>query len=204
MPVPEESRSAVPESRPEGRGGQELPTVGPGSERFEQRLQRLDAWDAAWTRPDARYPRAEALRLLVTRGILLLLCLVPLVLTLTRVWHWWLWLAVALPALVLVEAVVRLVLVPRAARARGYAERADDLLVRRGIVFHTLTVVPYGRLQYVEVSSTPWGRLFGLSRVELHTASASTDAVLEGVAHDEAVRLREEISRRGRDRLAGL
>ena len=60
-------------------------------------------------------------------------------------------------------------LVGRQAAAIGYAEREDDLLVRRGILFRDLVVVPYGRMQYVDVQAGPVDRRFGIARVQLHT-----------------------------------
>jgi membrane protein YdbS with pleckstrin-like domain len=61
-------------------------------------------------------------------------------------------------------------------RSWGYVERVDDLLVTHGAMFKKLTVVPYGRMQLVDVEAGPVERLFGLVRVKLHTAAASTDA----------------------------
>ncbi len=39
--------------------------------------------------------------------------------------------------------------------AHGWAEREDDLLIKRGRLWRSVTVVPYGRMQYVEVTSGP-------------------------------------------------
>ena len=40
-------------------------------------------------------------------------------------------------------------------RSWRYAERADDLLISRGVLWREVTVVPYGRMQLVEVTSGP-------------------------------------------------
>lgn len=103
-----------------------------------------------------------------------------------------------------VVAVVSLVVVPRQVRAWGYAEREEDLLVRHGVMFRALTVVPYGRMQYVDVSAGPVDRALGLATVRLHTASASTDATIPGLTKDAAARLRDRLSQAGRAQLAGL
>ena len=95
-------------------------------------------------------------------------------------------------------------LVGRQTRAIGYAEREDDLLVRRGIMWRQIVVVPYGRLQYVDVQAGPVDRLFGIARVQLHTASAATDAVIPGLPPAEAARVRDRLAARGQARLAGL
>lgn len=95
-------------------------------------------------------------------------------------------------------------IVGRQVRSIGYAEREDDLLVRRGIVRRQIVVVPYGRLQYVDVQAGPVDRMFGIARVQLHTASAATDAVIAGLPPAEAARVRDRLSARGQARLAGL
>lgn len=93
---------------------------------------------------------------------------------------------------------VRLVLV------HGWAERDDDLLVRRGRLVRRVTVVPYGRMQYVEVIAGPIARAFGLCSIKLHTASPGTDATLDGVPAAEGERLRDRLTERGEAQLAGL
>ncbi|GAB2471729.1 PH domain-containing protein [Xylanimonas ulmi] len=98
----------------------------------------------------------------------------------------------------------RAALIPRQVRAIGYAERDDDLLVRKGILFRSLVVVPYGRMQYVDVSAGPLDRKLGIAQVQLHTAAAATDATIPGLAPHEAERLRDRLSARGEARLAGL
>jgi membrane protein YdbS with pleckstrin-like domain len=89
-------------------------------------------------------------------------------------------------------------------RAWGYAERADDLLVRRGILVRRLSVVPYGRMQFVDVTAGPVDRLFGLATVQLHTAAAATDARIPGLTVQEAHRLRDRLAALGEAQAAGL
>ena len=113
----------------------------------------------------------------------------------------WLW---VLPALVLALGLWIALLVPRQVRALQYAERADDLLVRRGIMFRQLVVVPYGRMQYVDVTAGPLARKFGIASVQLHTASPATTATIDGLPPEEAARLRDRLASRGEARLAGL
>jgi uncharacterized protein len=89
-------------------------------------------------------------------------------------------------------------------QAWGYAERGDDLLVRRGLLVRRLSVVPYGRMQLIEVTAGPIDRIFGLATVQLHTASASTDARVPGLADAEAQRLRDRLAALGEARATGL
>ncbi|MFI1168407.1 PH domain-containing protein [Streptomyces sp. NPDC020801] len=96
------------------------------------------------------------------------------------------------------------VLLGRNWRSWRYAERADDLLISRGVLWHEETVVPYGRMQLVEVTSGPVERHFGLATVQLHTAAAATDATIPGLRPAEAERLRDRLTELGEARSAGL
>ncbi|MFE9449122.1 PH domain-containing protein [Streptomyces sp. NPDC006739] len=96
------------------------------------------------------------------------------------------------------------VLLGRNWRSWRYAERADDLLISRGVLWREETVVPYGRMQLVEVTSGPVERYFGLASVQLHTAAAATDATIPGLHPAEAERLRDRLTELGEARSAGL
>ncbi|MFE1027242.1 PH domain-containing protein [Streptomyces sp. NPDC058818] len=113
-----------------------------------------------------------------------------------------LWAALALlPAALLAWGWVML---ERNWRSWRYAERADDLLINRGVLWWEETVVPYGRMQLVEVTSGPVERHFGLASVQLHTAAAATDATIPGLDPAEAERLRDRLTELGEARSAGL
>jgi len=100
------------------------------------------------------------------------------------VWGWW--------------------LIGRRVRAYGYSEREDDLLVTSGILFRRLVIVPYGRMQLVDVTSGPIDRSLGITTVQLHTAAATSDAAIPGLPPDEASALRDRLSAVGEKRSAGL
>lgn len=95
-------------------------------------------------------------------------------------------------------------LVARRYRSWGYAEREDDLLVRRGVLFTRMSVVPYGRMQFIDVAAGPLERAFGLATVHLHTAAAATDARIPGLEREEAGRLRDRLAELGEAQAAGL
>jgi hypothetical protein len=95
-------------------------------------------------------------------------------------------------------------LIGRRVRSFGYAEREDDLLVTSGIMFRRLVVVPYGRMQLVDITAGPIDRSLGVSTVQLHTAAASTNATIPGLPPAEAAGLRDRLAARGEQRSAGL
>lgn len=96
------------------------------------------------------------------------------------------------------------VVAARRVRAWGYAERSQDLLVRRGVMFRRTSVIPYGRMQYVEVTAGPFERAFGLATVQMHTAAAASDARIPGLPAAEAARLRDQLSTLGESHAMGL
>jgi hypothetical protein len=89
-------------------------------------------------------------------------------------------------------------------RAWRYQERHEDLIVARGVMVQRLSVVPYGRMQFVEVTAGPVERIFGLSTVKLHTAAAASDARIPGLERDEAARLRDRLTELGESMAAGM
>jgi membrane protein YdbS with pleckstrin-like domain len=104
----------------------------------------------------------------------------------------------------LLAGVVVDVLFQRRVGAWGYLEREDDLLIRRGLLVRRLSVVPYGRMQFIDVTAGPVERSLGLATVRLHTAAAATDARIPGLAADEAARLRDRLAELGEANAAGL
>ena len=89
-------------------------------------------------------------------------------------------------------------------RSWGYTERADDLLVTHGVLFRRLVVVPYGRMQLVDVTATFVERWLGIATVRLYTAAATTDARIPGLRAPDAARLRDRLAEKGEARSAGL
>ncbi|MBM0233029.1 PH domain-containing protein [Micromonospora sp. STR1_7] len=114
------------------------------------------------------------------------------------------WLFGVALAVVVVLGLWRAVAVVRAVRAWGYAEREDDLLVRHGLLVRRLSIVPYSRMQFVDVSAGPLERAFNLATVQLHTAAAASDARVPGLRPAEASRLRDRLTALGEDRAEGL
>ena len=110
---------------------------------------------------------------------------------------------ITLGAVVIAEVTAEVILLRRF-KAWGYAERAEDLLVRRGVLVRRLSVVPYGRMQFVDVVAGPLERSWGLATVRLHTAAAASDARVPGLPAAEAERLRDRLAMLGESRAAGL
>ncbi len=89
-------------------------------------------------------------------------------------------------------------------RSWRYTEREDDLLLTHGVLWRRQLVVPYGRMQAVDVQAGPVDRAFGVASVQLHTATQRTSARIPGLLPAEAERLRDTLAERGEARQAGL
>jgi len=98
-----------------------------------------------------------------------------------------------LPIVVVALAIVAL-LPLRRYNARGFAMSDDRLRVVRGVLFRADVVVPFSRVQHLDVTQGPIERLFGLATLTLHTAGTHNHSVaLPGLDHARASAMREEI-----------
>jgi uncharacterized protein len=89
-------------------------------------------------------------------------------------------------------------------RSWGYAEREDDLLVTHGVFVTRIVVVPYGRMQFVDVTAGLLEQWMGIATVRLHTAAAATDARIPGLPAADAALLRDRLTHKGEARSMGL
>ena len=92
----------------------------------------------------------------------------------------------------------------RRVAAWGYAERDDDLMVRRGVLIRRQSVIPYGRMQFIDVTAGPVERTLGLATLRMHTAAAASDARIPGLDQAQAAKLRDQLASLGEARAAGL
>ncbi len=97
----------------------------------------------------------------------------------------WLWL---LPLVRLAWAVFwPMVDTPR----RGYAVRDKDILYKAGVLWRSVTAVPYNRVQHAETGNSPMERRFGLARLTVFTAGTTGgDLRIDGLDAATAERLR--------------
>jgi membrane protein YdbS with pleckstrin-like domain len=110
----------------------------------------------------------------------------------------------AIPAAVALIAMVAWLVERGRYRAWGYAERDDDLIITRGLLFRRVSVVPYGRMQFIDVTAGPIDRAFGLATVQLHTAAAASDARIPGLLRADADTLRDRLAMVGEAKATGL
>ncbi|HET9819190.1 MAG TPA: PH domain-containing protein [Rhodanobacteraceae bacterium] len=163
-------------------------------------MATLNDFDAgeAWLRPSPQLWRLRRIQGGMAAGIAIVAAGVAV--GIQTVWWWGLIAA----AVVCCIALLAMRALRRRVHSWQYLERDDDLMVARGLMVRRLSVVPYGRMQFVDVVAGPFERMFGLSTLHMHTAAAASDAVIPGLAREEAQRLRDALSRLGEARAAGL
>ena len=95
-------------------------------------------------------------------------------------------------ALIAAYLVIRVPL--RRYRARGYHQGDDRLRVVRGFLTRFDTVVPFGRVQHIDVRQGALERAYGLATLVLHTAgNHNASVVLPGLLREDAMAMREAI-----------
>jgi uncharacterized protein len=106
-----------------------------------------------------------------------------------------LWPTGALIGVVVVIALAAIIRIPaRRYSARGYQISADRLRVVRGLLMRHDTVVPFSRVQHIDVNQGPLERFFGIATLTLHTAGNHNASVsLPGLAEPLAREMREDI-----------
>jgi uncharacterized protein len=150
-----------------------------------------------WRRVSPRLATARRLPVSGLTAVLALACVLAAV-ALDSTWP-----LVGLPVLAAFLAWLWWV-VGRQVGAVGWVEREDDLAVTQGLMWRRLVVVPYGRMQFVDVTAGPLERWLGIASVQLHTATPATSAAIPGLTPAEATALRDRLSALGEARAAGL
>ncbi len=111
------------------------------------------------------------------------------------------WLVTGIAVPVLIAAAFLLPL--RRYRAWGYEQREDELIVKHGLMVRQLTVVPFGRVQHIDIERGPLQRALGLATLVLNTAGTRGAAVrLPGLRPDTAEEMRDHIRGKIRQDLA--
>jgi uncharacterized protein len=76
----------------------------------------------------------------------------------------------------------------------GWVLRDKDIVYRTGVLWQTVTAVPFNRIQHAETSSNPLDRWFGTAALKLYTAGGSGgDLRISGLPAGTAERLREKV-----------
>lgn len=100
-----------------------------------------------------------------------------------------------LPSVIGIVALIATAIAPgRIFRRLGWRADGDQLQVVRGWIIHVDTIVPFVRVQHIDVSRTPLDKIFGTATLVIHTAGTHNNVVVvPGLAPDRADDLRSTI-----------
>lgn len=115
----------------------------------------------------------------------------------------WSWLAIGSVVLLLLW-IWLMWLIGVQVRAISWAELPEELAIRKGRIWRRLITVPYGRIQYVDLTSGPYKRRLGLADIAVNTASPASSGDIPGLPADVAEELRVRLAARGEAQRAGL
>lgn len=160
---------------------------------------RIDVTTGEWRRVSMTYAWADVVTTLIAGVVVAGFASVPA--GIGTGWPWWTF--VIMGGVFGLFVVIALFSFFRV-RTIGYQLRADDLLMRRGMIYRRFVAVPYGRMQMVDITRGPIERMLGLSQLKFITAAATTAVSLPGLKADEAERLRDHLVTVAETRRAGL
>ena len=99
--------------------------------------------------------------------------------------------------------VLRLIIIPLGFKKKSYSLRDKDITYRSGLLWHSVTTIPFQRIQHAEVNRGPLEQLFGLASLKVYTAGGgSTDLQVSGLLPENADQMKDFILKRisGNDR----
>ena len=81
----------------------------------------------------------------------------------------------------------------------GFALREHDITWRTGIIFPSVTTIPFCKIQQVSIRQNPVSRLFGLYSVHIvNGAQMMADTVIPGLAREKADEVKELLIERAK------
>jgi uncharacterized protein len=119
------------------------------------------------------------------------------------VWASWPW-AAGWTAAALAAFAAGWLLAGRFRGSWGYAEAAEELYLTYGVLVRQLVVVPYGRMQVVDVTADLLEQALGIATVRVRTAASTADIRVVGLPLAEAVQLRDRLAARSESFSTGL
>ena len=105
------------------------------------------------------------------------------------------WAAGLVPLAIGILAAIVIIVAPRRVfRRLGWKVEGDQLQAVRGWLIHVDTIVPFVRVQHIDVSRAPLDKMFGTAALVIHTAGTHNNVVVvPGLSPERADALRSMI-----------
>lgn len=110
---------------------------------------------------------------------------------------WW---CVAAEALIAISLVANLMILRKAYQFKGYALREHDITYRSGVIFPTVTTIPFARIQQVSISQNPVSKYYGLCSVDITNGAQGLSSVtIPGLSVEKAESIKNAVTRQLND-----
>lgn len=104
------------------------------------------------------------------------------------------WISIIVLSVVSVFFILRSIEIEKGFPIRKFGIRQHDMIYQYGFFYFTETVVPYNRIQHVEIKQGPLSRIFSLYSLRLYTAGASSgDLIIDGLDKVTAQKLKAKV-----------
>lgn len=78
---------------------------------------------------------------------------------------------------------------------RKYAIRQKDITFKHGVLIHSITTIPFSRIQHIEIDEGAFERVLGLASLSIYTAGDNgRDLKINGLQKIEAEQIKELIT----------
>lgn len=104
------------------------------------------------------------------------------------------WILVLAYSIVLVFIFLFIIFTRKVFAQKAYGIRERDILFRTGLIRRTVTIIPFNRVQHVEIKNGPIDRMFNLTILKVFTAGGSqSDLSIPGLRPETAQGIKELI-----------
>ncbi|MFO7745264.1 MAG: PH domain-containing protein [Psychroflexus sp.] len=104
------------------------------------------------------------------------------------------WIPYVILGILSIVFIIRAIEIEKGFPLKKFGVRQYDMIYQSGFFYFTETVVPYKRIQHVEIKQGPLSRLFSLYTLRLYTAGASSgDLIINGLDKLTAQKLKAKV-----------
>ncbi len=135
-------------------------------------------------------PRYRSVQIILTTLLYILFAALALLLLLLDDSLW----CILAESIIVVAMAINLFIVRKAWDFKGYALRENDITYRSGVVFPTVTTIPFCKMQQVSVKQDPVSKIFNLYAVEVvNGAQAISSLTIPGLTKEKANQIKSVV-----------
>lgn len=98
-------------------------------------------------------------------------------------------------SVIILLSILRFIFCNLSFKAKGYALREKDIIYKKGVIWGSITTIPFNRIQHTEIKEGAISRLFSLQSVKFYTAGGSaSDLSINGLSKEDAQKIKEFVN----------